>query len=109
MRPGAVPKPPESDGSNVEKVASSKDDPGSATDSDKKNKYKRGYSSGGSSEPDFGESYVFGMKDDSAAIEGNDRRARLDRLHLTSMRNIMHANGDLTQAVVRLEVSPCDK
>jgi hypothetical protein len=25
-------------------------------------------------------------------------------LHLTSMRNVMHANGDLTQAVVRLEV-----
>jgi hypothetical protein len=64
---------------------------------------KRGYSSGGSSEPDFGESYVFDMNDVST-IDGSSKRDCLDRLHLTSMRNVMHANGDLTQAVVRLEV-----
>jgi hypothetical protein len=58
---------------------------------------KPGYSSGASSS--FGDSFVL----DGSASEGSSR-GMLDPLHLTSMRHVLHSNGDLTQAVVRLEV-----
>lgn len=59
-----------------------------------------GYSSGASS-AELTELVV----STSTGIERDQGSDRLtDPLRLESMRNLMHANGDLTQAVVRLEV-----
>lgn len=54
---------------------------------------KRDYSSGASSERLGG----------SGSDESSSKRRSIDVLHLKSMRNVLRANGDLTQAVVRLE------
>ena len=75
---------------SCEEIKSSSNDNGSPEDASSR-KAKRGYSSGGSSE---------GLGGDSSTTS----RRSVDVLRLKSMRNVLHANGDLTQAVVRLEV-----
>ena len=62
-------------------------------------KTKRGYSSGGSSERLAASGASAGVLGD----ESSTSRRSMDVLRLSSMRNVLHANGDLTQAVVRLE------
>ena len=65
-------------------------------------KTKRGYSSGGSSEGLGVPTHPSGSV--PLGDESTTSRRSVDVLRLSSMRNVLHANGDLTQAVVRLEV-----
>jgi len=92
-----VESPKESSHSAKETLSAEKDT--------KHQKFKaRGYSSGASSfsGESLGDSYVF-SNEGSSREDGSSLR-QVDPLHLQSMRNLMHCNGDLTQAVVRLEV-----